>query len=229
MSTAGVASLLTPRALHELDRLGIDPPPGNRVPSVRLATRHDSSTVDWPDHPTLPGYGLVTAGLPVTLSTAIHEAGVTVLAGHRATAPIIERGFVRGASVTAPDGTEFEARADYTVIADGANSQFGRALGTFREPSWPYGLAHHGAFASEVHASAAVELVLDLRDRSGTPIAGHGWMYPTGDGTITVGVIMMSTAATFQVVKPANLFHRLVDRHREQLGDHWWADRAADR
>ena len=108
VSTAGVSSLLTPRALHELERLGIDAPAGNRVPSVRLATVDDSSTVDWPNHPTLPGYGLVTAGLPVALNTSIHDAGVTVLAGHRATAPIIERGFVRGASVRAPDGTEFE-------------------------------------------------------------------------------------------------------------------------
>ncbi len=215
VTTARVAALLTPRALLELDRLGIDPPRGNRVQSVRLATREDSSTVDWPNHPDLPAYGVVTAGLPGALNAAIEDAGLTVLAGHRAIAPIIERGFLRGATVMAPDGTEFEARADYTVIADGANSQFGRALGTFREPTWPYGLAHHGAFPSDVHASAAVELVLDLRDRSGTPIAGHGWMYPAGDGTITVGVVMMSTAASFQVVKPANLFRRLVDRHRD--------------
>lgn len=209
------ATLLTPRALRALDQLDVDPPEGNRVPSVRLATAETSSTVDWPDHPDLPRHGLVTSGLPGALTTAATDAGVTMLAGHRATAPIIERGFVRGAGVTAPDGTEFEARAEYTVIADGANSQFGRALGTFREPTWPYGLAHSGSFPSDVHASAAVELVLDLRDRSGTPIAGHGWMYPAGDGTITVGVVMMSTAASFHVVNPANLFQRFVDRHRD--------------
>lgn len=218
LTPARTATLLTPRALHELERLGVAAPDGNRVQSVRLATADDSSTVDWPHHPDLPAYGVVTAGLPAALGNAIAEAGVTVLGGHRATAPIIERGFVRGAAVTAPDGTEFEARADYTVIADGANSQFGRALGTFREPSWPYGLAHHGSFPSDVHASAAVDLILDLRDRSGTPIAGHGWMYPAGDGTITIGVVMMSTAATFHVVNPANLFQRFVDRHRDTWG-----------
>jgi len=213
--SAHASSLLTPRAVHELDQLGVGDPPGNRVLSVRLATVDDSSTIDWPHHPDLPSYGVVTSGLSGVLSSAIDDAGVTVLAGHRAIAPIIDRGFVRGAVVAAPDGTEFEARADYTVIADGANSQFGRALGTFREPTWPYGLAYHGTFPSNVHASTAIELVLDLRDRSGTPIAGHGWMYPAGDGTITVGVVMMSTSASFQVVKPANLFQRLVDRHRD--------------
>ena len=178
------AVLLAPRALSELDRLDIDPPNGHRVPSVRLTTDEASSTIDWPRHPDLPGHGLVTTGLSPAMTNAAVAAGVTVLSGHRATAPIIERGFVRGATVTAPDGTEFEARADYTVIADGANSQFGRALGTFREPTWPYGLAHHGSFPSGVHDSAAAEFVLDLRDRSGTPLAGNGWMYPAGDGTI---------------------------------------------
>lgn len=215
ITSAGPAALLTPRALHELERLEVAAPHGNLVGSVRLTTEEDSSTVEWPHHPDLPSAGIVSAGLTASLHTAIAEAGVVVLAGHRATSPIIDRGFVRGANVVAPDGAEFEVRADYTVIADGANSRFGRALGTFREPTWPYGLAYHGTFTSEVHASSAVELVLDLRDRSGTPLAGHGWMYPAGDGTITVGLVMMSTAASFQVVRPANLFRRLVDRHRD--------------
>jgi flavin-dependent dehydrogenase len=210
------AKLLNPRALHHLDRLGVEPS-GNPVRSVRLTTGDDSTTIDWPNHPDLPSQGLVSTDLNRSIVDAAIEVGATMLDGHRATAPIIERGFVRGAYVTAPDGTDFEARAEYTVIADGANSQFGRALGTFREPMWPYGLAHHGAFPSDVHASSAIELVLDLRDRSGTPITGHGWMYPAGDGTITVGIVMMSTAASFQVVNPANLFQRLVDRH----GDAW--------
>jgi flavin-dependent dehydrogenase len=206
------AGLLNPRAIVALDRLGVEPPPrSHRIDSVRLTAGTHSSTVGWPWHPDLPGHGLVTAELAATLATAATAAGVTVLADHRATAPIIERGFVRGAYVTAPDGTEFEARAPYTVVADGADSQFGRALGTFREPSWPYCLAHHGSYPSDVHASSAIELVLDLRDRSGTPVTGHGWMYPAGDGTVTVGIVMMSTAPSFQVVKPANLFQRLVD------------------
>lgn len=210
------AGLLNPRALQQLELLSVAPPSGHVVTSVRLSTAAHSTTVDWPRHPDLPPHGIVTNGLTTALRDAAVAAGVDLLGAHTATAPIIDRGFVRGAHVTAPDGTEFEARADYTVIADGANSQFGRALGTFREPTWPYGLAHHGAYPSEMHASAAAEIVLDLRDRSGTPLTGHGWMYPAGDGTITVGVVMMSTAASFRVVNPANLFQRLVDRQRDE-------------
>ncbi len=216
-TTRRAATLLNPRALHALDRLGVDAPPGNPVTNVRLTTGADTTTVEWPEHRDLPSHGLVTTELGAAIGAAATAAGVAILAGHTATAPIIERGFVRGAHVRAPDGAVFEARADYTVIADGAHSQFGRALGTFREPTWPYGLARHAAFPSDLHSSAAIELVLDLRDRSGTPLTGHGWMYPAGDGTVTIGVVMMSTSASFRVVDPANLFRRLVDRH----GDGW--------
>jgi menaquinone-9 beta-reductase len=212
------AALLNPRALRQLDVIGVDAPDGHRVSSVRLTTAVDSCTIGWPSHPDLPGFGLVTSALDRAITDAATAAGATVLRGHNAVAPIIERGFVRGAHVTAPDGTAFEARADYTVIADGANSRFGRSLGTFREPTWPYGLAHHASFPSDVDSSAAIELVLDLRDRSGTPITGHGWMYPAGDGTVTVGVVMMSTSASFRVINPANLFGRVVDRHRDEWG-----------
>ena len=195
---------------------GSSAPDGNIVDRVRLTTAADATTVGWPAHPDLPSHGLVTTKLGRSIGDAAVAAGVTVLGGHTATAPIIERGFVRGAYVTAPDGTAFEARADYTVIADGANSRFGRALGTFRQPTWPYGLAHRAAFPSDLHTASTIELVLDLRDRSGTPVTGHGWMYPAGDGTITVGVVMMSTSASFQVINPANLFRRIVEQHREK-------------
>ena len=205
------SGLLNPRALHMLERLRVEPPVGRPVDHVRLTTAEHSTRVEWPDHPDLPDHGLVSNGLSHALARSAEAAGVTILTGHTATAPIIDRGFVRGAHVTAPDGTRFEARAAYTVIADGANSQFGRALGTFREPSWPYGLAHQAAFPSDADGSDTVELVLDLRDRSGTPVIGHGWMYPAGDGTVTVGVVMMSTSPSFAVINPANLFQRLVD------------------
>ena len=208
------AVLLTPRAVAVLDRLDVAAPTAsNRIDTVRLSAGGGATTIRWPTHPDLPDHGIVSRDVDRILLAAAAEAGVTVLHGHSARAPIIDRGFVRGAHVVSPDGTEFEARAAFTVVADGADSVFGRALGTFREPSWPMALVHHGAFPSDLHASSEIELVLDQRDRSGTPITGRAWMYPTGDGTVTVGVMMASTAPSFQVVKPANLFNRIVDAH----------------
>ena len=39
---------------------------------------------------------------------------------------------------------------------------------------------------------------------------GYGWMFPRGDGTANVGVLMMSTSPSFQVVNPAHLLDRFV-------------------
>ncbi len=212
---AGV--LLTPRAVACLDRLDVVVPRGsNTVSGVRLSAGNDAISIGWPRHPDLPSHGFVSRDLDQALLAEAGAAGATILHGHTARAPIIDRGFVRGAHVVDDDGTEFEARADFTVVADGANSRFGRALGTFREPSWPYALVHHGSFPSSLHGSSEVELVLDLRDRSGTPITGHGWMYPAGDGTVTVGILMTSTAPSFHVVKPANLFRRVLETHADR-------------
>src|SRR5690606_25916509 len=51
----------------------------------------------------------------------------------------------------------------------------------------------------------------DLADRAGTPITGYGWMFPRGDGTANVGVLMMSTSPSFRVVNPFHLLERFVD------------------
>ena len=125
----------------------------------------------------------------------------------------------------APDGTEFEARADYTVIADGANSQFGRALGTFREPTWPYGLAHHGAFP----VGRARLRSRRVRARSSRPV-GHAHRrsrldvpdrrrhdHRRGDHDVDGGIVPGGEAG-----QPLPPTRRSASR---QLGDHWWADR----
>jgi flavin-dependent dehydrogenase len=113
-----------------------------------------------------------------------------------------------------------ELRATYTVVADGANSRFGRSLGTHRQPAWPSALAHRAVYRSSLHDAAEVEFVLDLTDRAGTPITGFGWMFPRGDGTVNIGVLMMSTSPSFRVVNPAHLLDRFVADH----GSRWHLD-----
>lgn len=216
-------ALLTPRTLTALQQLELnDLESFHRVRHVRLTHSGRSTSTTWPSHPTLPAYAAVVARDVFDhrlMQTAV-AAGVTMFAGHEATDPIIERGFARGATVTAPDGTTFEARADYTIVADGANSRFGRALGTSRRPTWPYALAHRATYRSPLHDASEIELLIDLRDRSDTPIAGYGWMLPSGDGNVTVGVMLMSTSASFQVVNPAHLLERIVADH----GARWHLD-----
>jgi geranylgeranyl reductase family protein len=205
--------LVTPRAVAAIDRLGVGSmEPFHKIERVRLTSQRDSTAIAWPSHDDYGQLGYVVARtefdqLIVDTATA---AGARLLGEHEAVAPIVERGFVRGAHIRRPDRTTFELRTAYTVVADGANSRFGRALGTFRAPTWPHAIAHRGIYRSESHAASEIELVLDIRDRIGTPITGYGWMFPRGDGTANVGVLIMSTSPSFRVINPATLLERFV-------------------
>src|SRR5690606_20488588 len=151
-------------------------------------------------------------------------AGATVLEGHEAIAPIVERGFVRGATVqvagdaNSSHGDEpIEIRARYLVVADGANSRFGRALGTSRFREWPYGTAIRTYFETPRHADPWIESALDVKDRNGNPTPGYGWIFPVGDGTVNIGVGLLST---FRDFKSVNTSH-LLDAYAHQIADRW--------
>lgn len=218
--TRGVA-LVTPATVATLERLGLADAvaDGHRVDGIRVRTGPRSMPTPWPPHPDHADHGVVVHrdAFDTTLARLAIELGVEIWFDHEATAPIVERGFVRGAHlVDRARDRPVDARSSYLVVADGADSRFGRALGSYREPSWPLGVAHHGEYESELGPSSEVELVLGLRDRAGTPINGYGWMFPTGGGTVDVGVALMSTSPSFQVLDPAKVLDELVATHHER-------------
>ncbi|HUF97126.1 MAG TPA: geranylgeranyl reductase family protein [Ilumatobacter sp.] len=230
--------LLTPRAVASLHRLQVSPPAGaHRIDHVRFTFQTDgehhvggraelpSTSVRWPADPDSADHALVVAR-PELNRRLLDEAvrlGVQLLDGHTATAPIVERGFVRGAQVTDIAGTSFEIRATYIIVADGANSRFGRALGTFRRPSWPLAVAQRAIFRSTLHDASEIELVAGLRDRAGTPVTGYGFMFPGGDDTVTVGTVVMSTSPSFQVINMQRLLDQVIADH----GERWQLDSAS--
>ena len=63
-------------------------------------------------------------------------------------------------------------RARYVIVADGANSRFGRALGTARDRSYPLGMAIRGYFTSPRHDEPWIESHLDIRDKDGNHLPG---------------------------------------------------------
>jgi geranylgeranyl reductase family protein len=211
--------LVTPRGIYALERCGVTQErltDFHAITHVRLTTAASTSTTRWPSHERHPDHALVAPRerLDRLLVEDAVSAGARVLRNHEAVAPIVDRGFVRGAHISRSDGSTDEIRAAFTVVADGANSRFGRALGTYREPTWPSALAHRAVYTSSLHDAAEVEIVLDLEDRAGTPITGYGWMFPRGDGTVNVGVLMMSTSPSFRVVNPARLLDGFVAANR---------------
>jgi menaquinone-9 beta-reductase len=216
--------VLTPRAMAELGLLGIDPIEvgGHRLAGVRMMVRGRELAEPWPEHPDVPRHGATLRRdlLDELLRDCVREAGATVLMGHEATMPVVERGFVRGAVLTTDEDAQREIRARFVVVADGANSRFGRTLGTTRERNWPYGIATRSYWASPKSNESWLETWLGLPDANGTPIAGYGWVAPIGDGTVNIGIGLLSS---YRDVRAVNAL-KLLDSFAQQMRDRWQID-----
>ncbi|MDQ3312389.1 MAG: geranylgeranyl reductase family protein [Actinomycetota bacterium] len=215
---------LTPRAVHQLEEMGLGDPLAkfHRFDGLRATAGGRELELKWPSHPVYPSYGYVVrrSDLDEMVARNAVAAGATLLEGHEALAPVVERGFVHGASVSRDGGEPIEIRAKYTLVADGANSRFGRALGTSRTRDWPYGTAIRTYFETPRHDDPWIESALDLKDRNGTTAPGYGWIFPVGDGTVNIGVGLLSTFRDFTSVNTTHL----LDGYCHQIADRWQID-----
>ena len=205
---------LTPRAVHQLAEMGLEPgiveAGHHRYDGLRACAHGISLELKWPEHPIYPSYGYVVRRHDLDKMVADHAsaAGAVLHMGTEATAPIIEGGLVRGAVVKhKASGEQREVRARYVVVADGANSRFGRALGAQRNRSYPQGMAIRGYFESPLHDDPWIESALDVRDRKGNSLPGYGWIFPVGDGTINVGIGLLSTFRDWKSVNTSHLMN----------------------
>ncbi|MGH9095472.1 MAG: NAD(P)/FAD-dependent oxidoreductase, partial [Acidimicrobiales bacterium] len=143
---------LTPRSVRQLEDMGLGDElaaNGHRFSGLRSHAFGRTLELEWPSHPDLPGYGYVITrkDLDGLVAQRAEKAGATVWTKREAVAPVVEGGLVRGARVADkadPDESPVDVRARYTVVADGANSRFGRSLGTSRNRAYPLGMAIRG-------------------------------------------------------------------------------------
>ena len=102
-------------------------------------------------------------------------------------------------------------RARYTVVADGANSRFGRSLGTSRNRAYPLGMAIRGYWTSPRHDEPWIDSWLDIRDKAGNVLPGYGWIFPVGDGRINVGIGLLSTFNQWKAVNTTHLLQQFAE------------------
>jgi geranylgeranyl reductase family protein len=206
---------LTPRAVRQLCDMGLGPDLAARHRFVGLRSIAFGRTLElrWPDVPGLPDWGCVVTrhDLDAMVATRAEKAGATLWQEAEAVAPVTDGGIVRGALVRRGEET-VPVAARYVVVADGANSRFGRALGTARERTWPQGMAIRGYFTSPRHDEPWIESHLDVRDRDGNCLPGYGWIFPVGDGRVNVGVGLLSTFAHWKAVNTTHLMAAFVEQ-----------------
>ena len=216
---------LTPRAVKELGDMGLSTQLErfHRYEGLRATAHGKELELQWPTHPIYPRYGYVVRRRELDMMVArnAQNAGAKLLEEHEAVAPIMEKGCVRGAMITnKANNTTVALHADYVIIADGANSRFGRSMGTSRERAWPYGTAIRTYWQSPRHQEPWIESALDVKDRNGKSMPGYGWIFPVGDGTINIGVGLLSTFKNFKDVNTSNL----LDSYAHMVADRWEID-----
>jgi geranylgeranyl reductase family protein len=214
---------LTPRAVKQLTDMGLAPrlEDFHRYDGLRAVAHGISLELSWPEHPIYPSHGFVVRRSDLDTFVAEHavKAGATLLPGTEAIAPVLRDGLVVGATVKEKEsGSTREIRARYVVIADGANSRFGRALGTWRNRSYPQGMAIRGYFESPISDTPWIESALDIRDRNGASMPGYGWIFPLGDGQINVGIGLLSTFRDFKSVNTTRIMNEFAATAPEYWG-----------
>jgi geranylgeranyl reductase family protein len=206
---------LTPRAVKQLDDMGLAAQLADHHRFVGLRSIAFGRTIEleWPETPGFPRHGYVVTrhDLDEMVAQRAVKAGATLWDGREAVAPIVERGLVRGATVKdGSTGRTTEVRGRYVVVADGANSRFGRSLGTQRDRSYPQGMAIRGYFRSPRHDEPWIESHLDIHDRAGNVLPGYGWIFPVGDGRVNVGIGLLSTFNQWKEVNTSKLMDDFV-------------------
>jgi len=216
---------LTPRSVRQIADMGIEGSlaGAHRYTGLRAHAFGKVLDLPWPDHPSFPSYGYVITrhDLDAIVNERAVKAGATVFQGTEAVEPIVEERAPTSGPELLPacvgavvkekaTGATRSIRASYVVVADGANSRFGRALGTSRDRDQPMGMALRGYYDSPGHDQPFIESHLDIRDGDGNVVPGYGWIFPLGDGRVNVGVGLLSTDRRWRGMNTSTLMDHFV-------------------
>jgi geranylgeranyl reductase family protein len=210
---------LTPRAVAELGRLGLDPWLRARTVNwgLRAAGFGQELYLPWPGG-SLPAYGSAVprTELDATVRQVALDSGAVPLDDARAVD--VERSGDRVSGVVFSRGrSRVTVRCRWLVVADGARSQLGRVLGRQWHRETAYGVAIRAYAKSRRSDDPWISSHLELRSPEGELLSGYGWVFPLGDGEVNVGVGTLATAR-----RPADLqLRRLLELYADARRDDW--------
>ncbi|MFF1607161.1 geranylgeranyl reductase family protein [Amycolatopsis sp. NPDC058278] len=220
---------LTPRGVKQLIDLGIDTSENAgwvHSRGLRILTGDLTLELDWPDLTSYPPYGV---------SRTRHDfddllAKLAVKAGAR----LYERTTVTGAITNAsgrvvgveakvgPERTPVKYSAPLVLACDGVSARLALSVGIQKNEKRPMGVAVRQYYKSPRHDDPFIEGHLELWDRSDPRdpklLPGYGWAFPLGDGTVNVGLGMLSTSASFRNTDYRALLRQWLDGTPEEWG-----------
>ncbi len=207
---------LTPRSVKQLESMGMSDFLSTKHRYIGLRSVGFGKTMElpWPNHPDFPSYGYVVTRSDLDLAVASNSQGVGAkyLFGAEVSSVVLDdHGAIDHVVVSdKSDGSKFTASADYYIVADGANSRVGRALGAARRKGEPIGLAIRTYHSSPRHDDNYIESQLEVRDESGRVMPGYGWIFPLGDGRVNVGFGLLTNRSRWKSINTSNELNRYI-------------------
>ena len=214
---------LTPRAIGELQRLGLED--WLRAHTVNQGLRAhgfgQTLLLPWPGG-SLPDWGSAVARTELDdhLRTTALKSGATGVDGARAVD--VRRDGERVAAVVFKTATGTVAiECDTLVVADGVRSPLGKVLGREWHRDTVYGVAGRSYVASELSDDPWISSHLELRGADGDILSGYGWIFPLGTGEVNLGVGTLATAKRPTDIAVRPLMAHYAEQRREEfrLGD----------
>ena len=210
---------LTPRAVHELQLLGLED--WLRAHTVNQGLRAhgfgQTLLLPWPGGH-LPAWGSAVARTELDdhLRTTAIKAGASAVDGHRAVDVRRDGDRVAAVVFKTDDGLrEIECR--HLVVADGVRSPLGKLLGRQWHRDTVYGVAGRSYVASEMSDDPWISSHLELRDQDDTVLSGYGWIFPLGTGEVNIGVGTLATSKRPADIAIKPLMAHYADQRRDEF------------
>ena len=200
---------LTPRGVKQLIDLGVDTREEagwlhNR--GLRVVTAHHNLELDWPDLANYPPYGLVRPrkDFDEMLAHTAQRAGARLLEETNVGGALTDERTGRVIGVTAKVGKDREPvtyRAPLVLACDGVSARLALSVGIEKRDDRPMGVAVRRYYNSPRTKDDYLESHLQLWDRSDPAkpvlLPGYGWIFGMGDGTVNVGLGILSTSKAY--------------------------------
>lgn len=226
---------LTPRAVRELISLGVptrQEDGWHRTKGLRMLGGGVRMELDWPGNETFPPYGLVRKRMDLDEILARHaeSRGARLHERTNVSGPVLDdRGHICGVRAKVmddagrPTGETREFRAPVVVAADGNSSRLSLSMDRPKRDDRPMGVAVRTYYQTPRHDDDYIESWLELwaPEQHGDQVRnvlmpGYGWLFPCGDGTMNVGLGILSTAKDFGTFDYKDVMRRWVGTMPEE-------------
>ncbi|GAA0505062.1 drug:proton antiporter [Saccharopolyspora subtropica] len=221
---------ITPRGVKQLIDLGIDTREEagwlhNR--GLRVVGGGVRIELDWPSLADFPPYGVVRPrnDFDDLLARTAERAGARLVERTTVTSALVDdrTGRITGVQAKAgPERTPVTYRAPLVLACDGVSARLALSVGIEKRDDRPMGVAVRRYYTSPRTKDEYLESHLELWDRSDPAgprlLPGYGWIFGMGDGTVNVGLGILSTSRAYGRTDYRQLLRSWLDGTPEEWG-----------